>query len=120
MYKFLRFPEWKYKAVTLSYDDGTVYDRKLIDILDKYGLKCTFNLNSGITAAVVNLSACFAAALSPVLISLVLDLSDGNWETGFIALFVVALSMTVVALMFLLFNVRSTKRLRRKNDTNVQ
>ena len=46
MYKLLRFPDFKYKAVTLSYDDGTVYDRKLISILDKYGLKCTFNLNS--------------------------------------------------------------------------
>lgn len=46
MYRFLRFPEWKYKAVTLSYDDDVVYNRKLISILDKYGLKCTFNLNS--------------------------------------------------------------------------
>lgn len=47
---FLRFPEWKYKALTLSYDDGTVHDRKLIRILDKYGLKCTFNLNSELYA----------------------------------------------------------------------
>ncbi|MBO4594482.1 MAG: polysaccharide deacetylase family protein [Clostridia bacterium] len=46
MYKFLRFPDFKLKAVTLSYDDGTVFDKKLISVLDKYGLKCTFNLNS--------------------------------------------------------------------------
>ena len=46
MYRFLRFPNFKYKAVTLSYDDGVVFDRTLIGILDKYGLKCTFNLNS--------------------------------------------------------------------------
>ena len=37
----------KLKAVTFSYDDGVTQDEKLISILDKYGLKCTFNLNSG-------------------------------------------------------------------------
>ena len=50
MYRFLRFPDFKYKAVTLSYDDGVVFDRTLIKILDKYGLKCTFNLNSELYA----------------------------------------------------------------------
>lgn len=50
MYRFLRFPEWKYKALTLSYDDDTVFDKKLVEILDKYGLKCTFNLNSELYA----------------------------------------------------------------------
>ena len=50
MYVFLRFPNFRYKAVTLSYDDGVVFDRKLIEILDKYGLKCTFNLNSELYA----------------------------------------------------------------------
>ncbi len=34
------------KFVTFSYDDGITQDRRLIEILDKYGLKCTFNLNS--------------------------------------------------------------------------
>lgn len=46
-YPFLRFPDFKYKAVTLSYDDGTVFDKRLVEIMDKYGLKGTFNLNSG-------------------------------------------------------------------------
>ena len=46
-YKFLRFPDFKKKALTLSYDDGMIYDKKLVEILNKYGLKCTFNLNSG-------------------------------------------------------------------------
>jgi peptidoglycan/xylan/chitin deacetylase (PgdA/CDA1 family) len=46
-YNFLRFPDFKRKAVTLSYDDGVVYDRKLIEIMDKNGLKGTFNINSG-------------------------------------------------------------------------
>lgn len=46
-YSFLRFPDFKRKAVTLSYDDGVVYDRKLIEIMDKNGLKGTFNISSG-------------------------------------------------------------------------
>ncbi len=36
----------KFKAITFSYDDGVRQDKKLIEILDKYGLKGTFNLNS--------------------------------------------------------------------------
>ena len=36
----------KKKAVTFSYDDGTVQDIRFIEMLSKYGLKCTFNLNS--------------------------------------------------------------------------
>lgn len=38
----------KKKAVTFSYDDGIVFDRRLVEIFNKYGVKCTFNLNSGI------------------------------------------------------------------------
>ncbi len=34
------------KAVTFSYDDGVTQDIKLINMLNKYNLKCTFNLNS--------------------------------------------------------------------------
>lgn len=37
----------KLKAVTFSYDDGITQDIRLIELLNKYGLKCTFNLNSG-------------------------------------------------------------------------
>jgi peptidoglycan/xylan/chitin deacetylase (PgdA/CDA1 family) len=36
----------KMKAVTFSYDDGVTQDRRLVHILNKYGLKCTFNINS--------------------------------------------------------------------------
>ena len=36
----------KRKAITLSYDDGVVQDIRLVELLNKYGLKCTFNLNS--------------------------------------------------------------------------
>ncbi len=44
--KYMRFPEGRAKAITLSYDDGTVSDIKLLDVFKKYGLKGTFNLNS--------------------------------------------------------------------------
>lgn len=36
----------KMKAVTFSYDDGVTQDQRLIALLDKYNLKCTFNINS--------------------------------------------------------------------------
>lgn len=47
-YVFMRFPKFKDKAVTLSYDDAVVYDKRLIEIMDKNGLKGTFNINSGL------------------------------------------------------------------------
>ena len=34
------------KAITFSYDDGITQDIRLIELLNKYNLKCTFNLNS--------------------------------------------------------------------------
>lgn len=43
----MRFREQeKLKAVTFSYDDGVTQDVRLIELLNKYSLKCTFNLNS--------------------------------------------------------------------------
>ena len=46
MMNYMLFPEGKQKALTLSYDDGVQQDIRFIEILDKYGLKCTFNINS--------------------------------------------------------------------------
>lgn len=37
----------KMKAITFSYDDGATQDARLIYLMNKYGLKGTFNLNSG-------------------------------------------------------------------------
>lgn len=37
----------KLKAVTFSFDDGVAQDKRLIEIFDRYNLKCTFNINSG-------------------------------------------------------------------------
>lgn len=38
----------KNKAVTFSYDDGVTQDKRLIELFNKYGLKCTFNINSAL------------------------------------------------------------------------
>ena len=38
----------KPKALTFSYDDGEKQDIRLIELFNKYGLKSTFNLNSGL------------------------------------------------------------------------
>lgn len=47
---FMRFPGGKARALTLSYDDGVEQDIRLIGIMKQYGLKGTFNLNSGLYA----------------------------------------------------------------------
>ncbi len=44
--KFL-YPQGKEKALTFSYDDGQIHDRRLVEIFNKYGCKATFHLNSG-------------------------------------------------------------------------
>ncbi len=43
----MRLADGKTKVLTLSYDDGVVQDIRLIEIMNKYGLKGTFNINSG-------------------------------------------------------------------------
>src|SRR5690348_8403293 len=42
------FPQGKHKVLTMSYDDGKVEDRRLIDIFNKNGIKGTFHINSGL------------------------------------------------------------------------
>lgn len=49
-YRFLRFPGGKAKAVTFSYDDGGKSDIRLVQKINEYGIKCTFNINSGFVA----------------------------------------------------------------------
>lgn len=36
------------KIFLLSFDDGTVYDARFVELLNKYQIPCTFNLNSGL------------------------------------------------------------------------
>lgn len=44
---YMRYPNGLKKALTLSYDDGVEQDIRLIEILDRHGIKGTFNINSG-------------------------------------------------------------------------
>ena len=36
------------KIFLISFDDGTVWDGRFVELLNKYGMKATFNLNSGL------------------------------------------------------------------------
>ena len=82
MSTFYRFPGGLRKAVTLSYDDGVEQDIRLMEILDKHGIRCTFNLNSGcwakegtvypaghihrrMSASLLDTFSCFAQGLIP-------------------------------------------------------
>ena len=47
----LFYPQWKDRAVTFSYDDGQIFDRRLVDIFNNRsknsltigdGMNCTF------------------------------------------------------------------------------
>jgi peptidoglycan/xylan/chitin deacetylase (PgdA/CDA1 family) len=42
-----QFPGGKRIAVTTSFDDGHTFDRKIVEAFNQWGLKATFNLNSG-------------------------------------------------------------------------
>ena len=44
----MKLVDGKSKVVTLSYDDGVVQDIRLSEIAKKYGLKVTFNINTGL------------------------------------------------------------------------
>ena len=47
----IMFPGGRFRAFTMSYDDGVEQDIKLISIMKKHAVKGTFNLNSGLYAA---------------------------------------------------------------------
>jgi len=42
------FPGSKHKVLTMSYDDGKHEDRRLVALFNQYGIKGTFNVNSGL------------------------------------------------------------------------
>ncbi|MGI6254580.1 MAG: polysaccharide deacetylase family protein [Acutalibacter sp.] len=48
MHDRLLWPNGKRKAFTVSYDDGVTQDIRLIELLNRYKIKGTFNLNSGL------------------------------------------------------------------------
>ena len=39
------FPGGKHKVLTMSYDDGRLEDRRLVELFNRYGIRGTFNLN---------------------------------------------------------------------------
>lgn len=41
------WPGGRRRALTLSYDDGVEQDRRLVALMNRYGIKGTFNINSG-------------------------------------------------------------------------
>ena len=45
---YMRFPNERFKAVTLSYDDQSDQDIRLVEILDKNAMKATFNVSTGL------------------------------------------------------------------------
>ena len=44
---YMKLKDGKSKVLTFSYDDGVVQDIRLMGIFDKYGMKGTFNINTG-------------------------------------------------------------------------
>lgn len=44
----MRYPNGLVKALTFSYDDAVEQDQKLVSILNQYGMKGTFNINTGL------------------------------------------------------------------------
>lgn len=45
---FMRFPEGREKAFSLTFDDGTVEDEAFIEMMGKLSIRGTFNINSGL------------------------------------------------------------------------
>jgi peptidoglycan/xylan/chitin deacetylase (PgdA/CDA1 family) len=42
------FPNGKFKALTMSYDDGNQTDRRIVGIFNRHGIKGAFHLNGGL------------------------------------------------------------------------
>ena len=45
---YICFPGGKHKVLTMSFDDGRLEDRRLVDIFNRHGIKGTFHVNSAI------------------------------------------------------------------------
>ncbi|MBR2365510.1 MAG: polysaccharide deacetylase family protein, partial [Lentisphaeria bacterium] len=42
----ITYPDWNLKALSFSYDDGNIADRRLVEIFNKNGMKATFHIPS--------------------------------------------------------------------------
>lgn len=45
---YICFPGGRHKVLTMSFDDGRVEDRRLVELFNRYGVRGTFNLNAGL------------------------------------------------------------------------
>lgn len=45
---YICYPEGKHKALTMSYDDGQLFDKRMVEIFNRNGIKGTFHINSGL------------------------------------------------------------------------
>ena len=73
------YPNGKSKAFNVSYDDGVLQDVRFVNLLNQYGLKGTFNLNSGLMENEfewIHESGCIVKRLSK---ENVLSLYDGQY-----------------------------------------
>ncbi len=61
----MRLKDGRTKVLTLSYDDGVVQDIRLMKIMNKYGLKGTFNINSGAYAPEDKVRESFSGRMKP-------------------------------------------------------
>lgn len=57
------YPQGKHKALTMSYDDGRRADERLVGIFNRYGIRGTFHINSGLLGGEDRLTAEEAVAL---------------------------------------------------------
>lgn len=44
---YICFPEGKHKVLTMSFDDGRVEDRQLVDMFNRYGIRGDFSCKFG-------------------------------------------------------------------------
>lgn len=71
------FPYGKSKALCLSYDDGVVQDVKLAELLRKYNLTATFNLNSELSRTEFNWTHSSGKIITRLPHSVIKTLYDG-------------------------------------------
>jgi peptidoglycan-N-acetylglucosamine deacetylase len=60
---FNLFPGGRGKALTMSYDDGTVHDRRLVEIFNRHAIRASFHLSSGLLGKSDKISPDEVAAL---------------------------------------------------------
>ena len=73
-------------------------------------------VNAGRSAAVINAVACVAAAISPFLISFILDVGGNDWGVNFLVLFAVACVTLIVSIVFFIIPLTVRRGKKAEND----